>query len=296
MTAHTSRAGRLGFGVIGMGHVGPVIASALRAVGHEARAVSASSDLSRERAEAMLPGVPFLPPDELAAACDLVFLAVPDDQIRPLCEGLSSLGIWRAGQIVAHFSGAHGTSVLEGAARRGAITLAIHPAMTFTGTSMDVARLAGTPFAVTAAPTVLPIAHALVVEMGGEPVDVSEDARVLYHAGLNHGANHMTVLVQQACEILRAAGIDNPGSFVAPLLSAALDRALREGETAVSGPVPRGDAGTVAHHVKALNAIPECDDDIYDTYTFMTKKTVNILRRSGRVSATAADEILTALD
>ena len=247
-----STPGRLGIGIIGMGHVGPVIGSALRAVGHQIVAVSASSDASRERADAMLPGVPLASPEEVVRRSEVVILAVPDDQIGPLVSRLADLGAWQTGHIVIHLSGASGVGLLAPASTAGAIPLAIHPAMTFTGTSVDVARLVGTPFAVTAAAPFLPIAQALVVEMGGEPVVVAEEDRPLYHAGLAHGANFIAGITVQTTRILAAAGIDNPALYVRPLLEAALDRALTEGVTGISGPAARGDAGTIAAHARCL--------------------------------------------
>ena len=202
----SARAGRLGVGIIGMGHVGPVIASALRAAGHSIVAVSASSDASRERADAMLPGVPIEEVPVVVERSEVVVLAVPDDQIRPLVKGLARSGAWQTGQIVIHLSGAHGVSVLDGAASQGAIPLAIHPAMTFTGTSVDVRRLVGAPFAVTGAAPFLPIAQALVVEMGGEPVVVDEERRPLYHAGLTHGANSIAGIANQTMRIRGRGG------------------------------------------------------------------------------------------
>ncbi|MDN6566416.1 MAG: DUF2520 domain-containing protein [Actinomyces sp.] len=288
------RPGRLGVGVVGMGHVGPVIASALRAAGHSVVGVSAGSAVSRERAEVMLPGVPVLDVERRVERCELVVLAVPDDQLGPLVQGLADLHAWQGGQLVAHTSGAHGIRVLEPARRQGAIPLAIHPAMTFTGTSVDVARLVGTPFAVTAPGPVLPIAQALVVELGGEPVVVAEDRRALYHAALAHGANHLVTLEVQAQRALAAAGVEDPGMFMRPLLEASLDRVSREGEAGLSGPVARGDAGTVAHHIRALLGA-EGLDDIADTYSQMTRATVRMLLDSGRVSQRSATEILAAL-
>ncbi|MDO4258084.1 MAG: DUF2520 domain-containing protein [Actinomycetaceae bacterium] len=293
------RSGRLSIGVIGMGHVGPVIASALRSVGHEIIGVSASSPESRERADAMLPGVPITEVPALVNESELVILAVPDDQIGPLVSGLADLGAWKVGQLVAHLSGAHGIALLDPATRAGAIPLAIHPAMTFTGWSADVARLVGTPFAVTAPAPFLPIAHALVVELGGEPVDIAENDRVAYHAALTHGANHLATLVLQSLDTLRAAGVDEPGHFAAPLFSAALDRALREGDNAISGPIPRGDAGTVAEHIRALGDLAaggEGADEILDTYAYMTRRTTMRLHAAGRLSDTAAEAILAALN
>ena len=77
-------------------------------------------------------------------------MTVPDDQLPGLVEGLAKVGAWRSGQLVAHASGRYGISVLEPAQRAGAVPLALHPVMTFTGTSLDVDRLVGASFGVTA--------------------------------------------------------------------------------------------------------------------------------------------------
>jgi predicted short-subunit dehydrogenase-like oxidoreductase (DUF2520 family) len=124
--------------------------------------------------------------------------------------------------------------VLQPAITRGAIPLALHPAMTFTGTSLDLARLAECCVGVTAPTPVLPIGQALVVEMGAEPVVVAEEMRPLYHAALAHGANHLVTLVAQAMELLAAAGVDSPDRVIGPLLSAAMDNVLRRGDDALT--------------------------------------------------------------
>lgn len=290
------RGGRLGVGVIGMGHVGPAIASALRSVGHLIVGVNASSDAALERVLVMLPGVPVLDVPTLVERSEVVVLAVPDDQIGPLVAGLAKLRVWRAGQLVIHLSGAHGIAILEPAREYGAIPLALHPAMTFTGTSMDVARLAGTPFAVTAPPLALPIAQALVMEMGGEPVEIAEADRTLYHCALTHGANFLAVQVLQSLSMLRAASVEDPSALVRPLFTAALDRALREGHAAVSGPVPRGDAGTIKGHVAALEEVAsDVEPDTLATYVSMTRATVAMLHATGRLSTASTKEILAAL-
>src|SRR5207247_5810619 len=146
-----------------------------------------------------------------------------------------------------------GWRVLGPAVAAGAIPLALHPAMTFTGTSLDLVRLADCCFGVTAPTAVLPIGQALVVEMGAEPVVIAEENRELYHAALAHTANHLVTLVAQGLDLLRQAGVEAGGRVLAPLLSAALDNALRHGDAALTGPVARGDAGTVAAHLSAIS-------------------------------------------
>ena len=214
-------------GVVGSGRVGAVLGSALRAAGHPVVAVSAISEASRERAATLLPGVPVLDIPEVVRRSELVLLTVPDDALADLVRGLADVGAWQVGQIVVHTSGRFGVDVLAPARAAGVIPLALHPAMTFTGTSLDLARLVGCSFAVTAPSPVLPIGQALVVEIGGEPVVLAEEARGLYHAALAHGANHLVVLVAQAAQALAAAGVSDPGRMLGPLLEAALDGALR---------------------------------------------------------------------
>ncbi|MFC9796637.1 Rossmann-like and DUF2520 domain-containing protein [Streptomyces sp. NPDC127584] len=246
------RPARLTVGVVGAGRVGPALAAALRLVGHRPVAVSAVSDASRRRAAELLPDVPVVEPARVLALADLVLLTVPDDALTGLAEGLADTGAVRPGQLIVHTSGRYGTRVLDPLRRAGALPLALHPAMTFTGTPVDVQRLAGCSFGVTAPDELRLAAEALVIEMGGEPEWIAEDARPLYHAALALGANHLVTLVAQSMELLHKAGVAAPDRMLGPLLGAALDNALRSGDAALTGPVARGDAGTVAAHVTEL--------------------------------------------
>src|SRR3954469_2513954 len=248
------RPGRLGVGVIGAGRVGAVLGSALRAAGHAIVGASAASRDSLDRVEALLPGIPVLEIPAVVERAELVLITVPDDALADLVAGLAATGAWQPGQLVVHTSGRFGWRVLEPAVSSGAIPLALHPAMTFTGTSLDLVRLADCCFGVTAPTAVLPIGQALVVEMGAEPVVIAEENRELYHAALAHTANHLVTLVAQGLDLLRRARVYSGGRALAPLLAAALDNALRHGDAALTGPVARGDAGTVAAHLSAISA------------------------------------------
>ncbi len=300
-----ARPGRLGVGVVGAGRVGAVLGNALRAAGHPVIAVSAVSEDSRERAEMLLPGVPVLDIPEVVRRAELVLLAVPDDALGPLVAGLAATGAWQTGQIVVHTAGRYGTEILDPARAAGVIPLAIHPAMTFTGTSLDLHRLEGCPFAVTAPAAVLPIAQALVVEIGGEPVVVGEEARGLYHAGLAHGANHLTVLVAQASAALDAAGVEDSGRMLRPMLEAALDGALRaqsrEGGPgaigALTGPVRRGDAGTVAEHIDVLTALAGATGaiDVVEGYRALARAATVRAVAAGLLDEVAAQRLLDVL-
>ncbi|MET8679266.1 DUF2520 domain-containing protein [Streptomyces sp. NPDC004647] len=246
------RPARLTVGVVGAGRVGPTLAASLELAGHRPVAVSGVSDASVRRAAAVLPDVPVVSPAQVLEAADLVLLTVPDDALPGLVEGLAETGSVRPGQLLVHTSGRYGVGVLEPARRAGGLPLALHPAMTFTGTAVDVQRLAGCSFGVTAPEELRLAAEALVIEMGGEPEWIEEASRPLYHAALALGANHLVTLVAQSMDLLRAAGVEAPDRMLGPLLGAALDNALRSGDAALTGPVARGDAGTVAAHVAEL--------------------------------------------
>ena len=283
---------RLRVGIVGTGRVGAVLGAALANAGHEVTAAYAVSEASRTRAEALLPGVPLVTPAEVLADADLALLTVPDDVLPQLVNGLVSTGAVRAGQLLAHTSGRYGIGVLDPATSAGALPLALHPAMTFTGTSLDLSRLHGASFGVTAPEPLRPIAEALVLEIGGEPVWVDEEHRVLYHAALAHGANHIVTLVAESLDLLRAAGIEDPAKVLAPLVSAALDNALRDGDAALTGPVARGDAGTVAEHLRQIAAVSA---ESKEGYVALARLTALRALSAGRLKATEAEGLLEVL-
>lgn len=290
--AAARRPGRLRVGVVGAGRVGAVLGAALRLAGHDIVAVSAVSDLSRRRASALLPGVPLDEPDRIAQLADLLLLAVPDDVLPDLVSGLAAAGALRPGAFVVHTSGRYGTQVLAPAVAEGCLPMALHPVMAFTGTSVDLDRLRGISFGVSAPHTLRAAAETLVLEMGGEPVWIEESARPLYHAALAHGANHLAVLVTSAVDLLRAAGVEGGERMLGPLLSAALDNALRYGDRALTGPVARGDAGTVAAHLAALRA---ADPHVAEAYLALSRLTADRALAAGILAPDDGERLLDVL-
>ncbi|WP_423921280.1 Rossmann-like and DUF2520 domain-containing protein [Frigoribacterium sp. 2-23] len=220
------QSGRLGIGIIGAGHVGPVLGAALAAAGHAIVGISAVSERSRDRAEAILPGAPILTVPEIVERSELVLLAVPDDQLVALVEGLAATGVWQPGQLVVHTSAVHGLGALRPAFEKGAIPLAIHPALSFTGTTIDLVRLRDAYCAVTAPVAVQPIGQALVVEMGAEPVLVSEADRPRYAEAISTATEFSAAVVTQSVGLLAELGMPEPGRVIAPLVRSAMDRAL----------------------------------------------------------------------
>jgi predicted short-subunit dehydrogenase-like oxidoreductase (DUF2520 family) len=285
------RPARLKVGIISAGRVGTALGVALERADHVVVACSAISHASRQRAERRLPDTPVVAPPDVAASAELLLLAVPDSELAGLVSGLAATSAVRPGTIVLHTSGANGVGILAPLTPH-CIPLAIHPAMTFTGSDEDISRLPDTCFGITAADDVgYAIGQSLVLEMGGEPFCVREDARVLYHAALAHAGNHIVAVLADALEALRAAlrGSellgqqtidDQPGGIaeriIGPLARAALENTLQRGQAALTGPVARGDAAAVAQHLAALDQV---DPELANAYR------VNALRTAQRVHA-----------
>jgi predicted short-subunit dehydrogenase-like oxidoreductase (DUF2520 family) len=263
--------------IVGAGRVGTIMAAALADAGYQVLGVA-----TRVRP---------LSPAELAA--DLLLIAVPDDALAPLIDSLARSGAFRQGQIVAHTSGAHGVAVLGPALAHGARPLALHPAMTFAGGPADLDRLRkGISFGVTSPQNVRPVAEALVRDLGGTPEWIPEEHRGLYHAALAHGANHLVTLVNDTMDRLREAGVGQPERVLDPLLHAALDNTLRFGDAALTGPVSRGDAGTVQRHVATLTATaPEATP----AYLALARRTAARALAAGRLTRDEAAALFEVL-
>ncbi|HCT77748.1 MAG TPA: DUF2520 domain-containing protein [Micromonosporaceae bacterium] len=276
-------------GVIGAGRVGAILGAALTAAGHEVVAVSGASATAKR----LLPGVEHLPPDQVALkAKDLLIIAVPDDALAGVISGLARMDVFHPGQIVAHTSGAHGLDVLLPAINVGARPLALHPAMTFAGTPADLERMRGVSFGVTAPSTMVDVASQLVADLGGLPEWIANEKRSLYHAALAHGANHLVTLVNEAADRLRDAGVLHPEKVLGPLLGAALDNSLRMGDNALTGPVSRGDAGTVARHIAVLG---ETAPDSLPAYRALARRTADRAITAGRLRPADAEALLDVL-
>lgn len=275
-------------GVIGAGRVGAVLAAGFAQAGHEIVAVAGESSASRTRAQALLPNVPVMKPTDVARAADVLFLTVPDDMLANLARVLVDSGAIRAGQVVLHTSGRHGLAVLEPARAIGARTIAFHPALTFTGTAIDLERLPQCVVGLTAEDDLHEFAEGLVADLGARPLWVDDSARTLYHAALAHGSNHVVTLVTEAMEILSAAGATDPAGTLRPLLNAALENALQNGDAALTGPMVRGDAGTISAH---LSELEEYAPQTVASYVAMARATMTRVVTDGRLLPIRAAKI-----
>lgn len=279
-------------GIIGAGRVGAALALAF-APHSAAPPMLWSRTAERSRATAVRIGQ-----TEVAAhaegvmrMCDAVAIAVSDDALENVVADLAQLLPPGSAPFVFHVSGAKGAAILDRLRAAGALTAAIHPAMTFTGDPQaEAQQMAGASFAVAGStPEATAQAKRIVALLGGVAVEIAEDRRSLYHAALCHASNHLVTLIAGAANTLRDAGVDDPLALLSPLVRAALENSLDQGFAGLSGPLLRGDVQTIGGHLDTLGAH---SPDLLPAYRAMARATLDELERGG----TTPSDRLTALD
>jgi predicted short-subunit dehydrogenase-like oxidoreductase (DUF2520 family) len=281
-------------GLVGPGRAGAVVAAALVRAGHAVTGWAGREPVSTaglDRMARLLAGVPRLSLADVVDASDIVLLAVPDAAVGGTAEAIAGLpASTRAGTAFWHLSGAAGVRALAPLHdSTGSGLLALHPAMTFTGTAGDLPRLAGVTWACTYDDRSSDLAHALVLDLGGRPVDLDEDDRPRYHAALSHASNFLAVLAAQAADVLRSIGVTDPTAMLGPLVRSALANALLD-EPAYTGPISRGDAATMHTHLAAFD-----DPDTRLTYAALSTATLHRLTAAGALDEAAARAVVAVL-
>lgn len=242
--------GRLSVGVVGTGPVGAVLGQALASAGHMVIGIAstggptgtggtsgrgpASGTEDFDYVEALLPEVPMLSVEQVVKQSDLVIFALESTELLNVVSSVAESGIFKSGQLVAHTAGEFGIDILLPAVDQGVIPLAIHPAMTFTGTTLDLARIRESYFAVAAPKIALPIAQALVIEMGAEPIVVSEEDRKTYFEAISVASNFSKLIVNQSIGLLESVGVENARAVLGPVIRSAVEEALAEGHTPIN--------------------------------------------------------------
>ena len=213
-------------GFVGNEPAGPVLAKAWALAGHELVGAAVDSPEAIERVETLLPDLPIAGMAAVAEDADLVLLAVPYSDVEIVCDGLTDLGLFGPKKLVAHLSPLRGYGVLASAAQLGAVPIALHPVMHFSGTSMDLLVLKNSTIAISAPEMLLPIAQALAIELGGEPLVVQEHQRAAYAEAFEVASSFSSLVVQQAIGILEQAGVEAPAKLIGPVVRSAVDKAL----------------------------------------------------------------------
>ena len=239
--------------MLGAGRVGTAVAVLLGRAGHRIVAVTGRG-ATVDRAADHLPGVPIVEPPQAAASGELVLVGVPDDLLPTMIRTIAPS--IRAGTWVAHLSGARGLEVLAPVVQAGGRRLAIHPLQTFPDVDVAIEAIPGSPLAVTAEDAEgWELGESLGRDLGARPFRLAEEHRAIYHAAAVFASNYLVAVSALAEELFEAAGVPEPVEAMRPLQEASLTNVRRLGPAAaLTGPVVRGDAGTIGTNLEALAA------------------------------------------
>lgn len=241
--------------IIGAGRVGAAMASLLSSQGYAVMRVVDPSEFARDRAAGLSGAEPAADPVEAAAGADIILITTPDDAVEETCERIAESGIELTGKKFIHMSGALSTGVLGAARRRGADILSIHPLQTFADLAGALEALPGSTFGVTCEAELEGWARDFVSRLDGRAQFIEDSDKVLYHAAAVIASNFLAMVEYGAQSITRELGFSDDGFAEAfmPLARATLHNVGRLGPAgALTGPLARGDTGTITEHLRAL--------------------------------------------
>lgn len=283
--------------IIGPGVVGRTLGKVAYRVGYRIAAVAGGSHPEQTAAFAASVGdAQVLPLAQAAAAGQLVLLTVKDDAVEPVCEQLVSAGGLRHRPVVAHCSGALGSNVLHAAGALGCAVGSIHPLQTFPSVEASLGRIPGTYFFIEGdSPAAEPLEN-LARTMGGHSVRIDSAAKSLYHAAAVMSANYLTTLLDAALDLYQAVGMarDEARKAMSPLVRATIENVLQKGtRQALTGPIARGDARVVAHHIEALR---RDHPSIESLYRIIGQRTVDLAARCGKLDEATLRKLRSVLE
>jgi predicted short-subunit dehydrogenase-like oxidoreductase (DUF2520 family) len=251
-------------------------------------------DHTAEKAEAAAQGAGSTPCDDLtqlAARCDIILITTQDDQIAPTCEALCGQAQITGRHRVGHMSGAHPSGLLAAARKLGATIFSLHPLQAFADPQIAFEALPRTFFALEGQGEGLPLVAAMMAVLGNPCFNITPENKRLYHISACVISNFLVTLMDVGLAALEHSGIDPQQGFQAmrPLIEGTLANIADLGTAkALTGPIARGDGGTIAGHLEALDAAALTDLKAF--YTFMGRRTLalaagNTLTSEERVTA-----------
>jgi predicted short-subunit dehydrogenase-like oxidoreductase (DUF2520 family) len=244
--------------IIGAGNVGKVLGYALKEKGYRIQAAAAKTEASREEAAKLLGCLVFEDPVKAAADAEIVFITTPDRLIEEVCEQMAAQDGFREGQLVLHTSGAHSSSVLLSAGKKGARVISFHPLQTFPGLEVGLRSLPGTFYAVEGDKEAYPLAEKLVTALEGKMLSIPTGMKALYHAAACVACNYLSSLMDMAILMYKPLGIppEQAMEALSPLIDSTLKNIKELGtEKALTGPIARGDLSTINAHLKQLEEL-----------------------------------------
>lgn len=278
----------LKIGFIGAGITGTALAWTLYQNGFNIHGVTSRSFSSAERLAGRIKNCKiYTTPQEIADNCELIFITTPDDLISHIANSVK----WKKEQYVIHCSGAHSLKVLEPVAKSGAMPGAFHPLQSFADIEQAVRNLPGTTFAIEAKEPLLNILKDFAISLKGDWVLLKSEDKAIYHAAAVFASNYLVTLIKLAVDLWDNLGLPSQkgvGAFL-PLMSGTLENIKKTGlPNCLTGPIARGDLGTIKMHIEALKKV---NPQILSCYKMLGRHTITIALAKGRIDLQQAEEL-----
>ncbi|MBE9513272.1 MAG: DUF2520 domain-containing protein [Chloroflexi bacterium] len=277
---------KLGF--IGAGTIGTALSTQLSNKGYSVVAISSRHQTSaRNLAQAINGCIPASNNQEVADRAELVFITTPDDAIAPVASQIK----WHIGQGVVHCSGADSTEILEPAKKLDAHVGVFHPLQTFASVEQAIENTPGSTFALEAAEPLLKTLKDMTTALGGHWIELKASDKVIYHAAAVIACNYLVTLVKLATDLWQT--FDVPTNQATEALLPLIRGTIHNIETVgipecLTGPIARGDIGTIKKHLDALH---KAAPSLLTTYRELGLKTVPIALAKGRINEHQAEEL-----
>jgi predicted short-subunit dehydrogenase-like oxidoreductase (DUF2520 family) len=278
----------LKLGFIGAGTVGTALAARLSQKGYPVVAVSSRSPDSAQRMARLVPGCKvFDNAQGVADTAELVFITTPDGAIPLVAAQVN----WRAGQSVAHCSGADSTDVLEPARKLGAQVGVFHPLQTFASVEQAIENIPGSTFSLEAEEPLLGVLKEMATSLDGDWVELKAGDKVLYHAAAVIACNYLVTLVKLATDLWQTFSVpsDQATRALLPLIQGTVHNIDTVGlPQCLTGPIARGDTGTIKKHLEALEKRAPA---IVSAYRELGRQTIPIALAKGKIDQKKAEEL-----
>ena len=279
-------------GFIGAGTTGTALAVRLAQQDYQIVAVSSKSLASSEKLAGRVSGCKsFTTSQEVADTAQIVFITTPDDIIQKAVAEIN----WHNWQNVVHCSGAHSVDILDTAKQNGASTGCFHPLQTFASIEQAIKNIPGSTFAIEAEEPLFTLLKDMAIALKGDWVTLKPGDKVLYHAAAVFACNYLVTLVKLSTDMWKTFGVEPAQATKAlmPLLQGTLSNIENVGlPNCLTGPIARGDVGTIIKH---LTALKEDAPSLLETYKDLGTQTIPIALAKGKINAERASELQTLL-
>lgn len=275
-------------GFIGAGTVGTALAVSLSRRGYPVVAVASRSKVSAQRIAARLEGCEaFASAQGVVGAADLIFVTTPDDAIASAVAERT----WETGKSVVHCSGAASVDILEPARLAGASVGGFHPLQTFASVEEAIENLPGSTFALEAEGPLLETLKSMAEALDGRWVRLGPGDKVLYHAAAVLACNYMVALVGMATDLWKQFDVPTGEATEAllPLIRGTVNNLTKVGlPNCLTGPIARGDLGTIQKH---LDALEERAPELLAAYKELGLQTIPIALEKGKIAGDRAEDM-----